>query len=371
MAEDKHTATARKALPELPKSWSSLSWQQLCQVWAVKQRYGGNADVARSAALLVLCRLAVSGRQSQPDSVTGETCYVLRSADGEKWKVTARELAYLAKQALPWFDYPYGDPGEPVVKDEKGKVIKEPRDPVIGYVGPMRDAMSLPEETLAIRHGMMTVGTERRRWWQLLPLGRTFALPQVACNNITWEQYRSLQGIVPGLFAEDIAEEQAVKLQAQFLAHILTPRAIALLDTAGGSMRLRPHYEYRYDAAQADGLARWLEKRMTSETRRHNHGKAAAPLSTLFHICFQVYQTTLAYYSASYPLLFSDSGKNDPLRDALTGEVGTINTIMKYAGYSDQKQVYDSNLPFVMDILNTMTKEAKEIERMNAKMKKK
>jgi hypothetical protein len=42
---------------------------------------------------------------------------------------------------------------------------------------------------------------------------------------------------------------------------------------------------------------------------------------------------------------------------------------MKYAGYAEQQQVYDSNLPFVLDILNTMTKEAKDIEEMNAKYK--
>ena len=44
---------------------------------------------------------------------------------------------------------------------------------------------------------------------------------------------------------------------------------------------------------------------------------------------------------------------------------------MKYAGYAEQQQVYDSNLPFVLDILNTMTKEAQEIKRMNSKIKNK
>lgn len=33
--------------------------------------------------------------------------------------------------------------------------------------------------------------------------------------------------------------------------------------------------------------------------------------------------------------------------------------------------VYGLNLPFVLDILNTMTKEAKEIEKMNSRIKKK
>jgi hypothetical protein len=42
------------SLPKLPGSWSELSWQQLCDCWQVKQRYGGHADVARAAALLQL-----------------------------------------------------------------------------------------------------------------------------------------------------------------------------------------------------------------------------------------------------------------------------------------------------------------------------
>jgi len=99
--------------------------------------------------------------------------------------------------------------------------------------------------------------------------------------------------------------------------------------------------------------------------------EAGQELSILFHICFQVYQTAISYYAYTYPLLFSGGDKQDPLKDALTGEVGTINTVMKYAGYSSQQEVYDSNLPFILDILNTMTKEAKEIEKMNAKIKKK
>ena len=98
---------------------------------------------------------------------------------------------------------------------------------------------------------------------------------------------------------------------------------------------------------------------------------AHCPLSILYHVCLQCYQTALTYYAAVYPLLFSDEGKKDTMRDALQGEVGTINTVMKYAGYAEQQQVYDSNLPFVLDILNTMTKEAKQIEAVNAKIKRK
>ena len=328
------------ALPLLPSSWSQLSWQQLTKVWTAKQRYGGNADVARVSACLSLTLgegFKVQG--SRVDERTGETVYILVGDDGRTWTVTPRELSFMAKQSMAWFDFPYGDPGEPAEKDKKGKVVKEARDPVRGYVSPMRDALMLNIEQLKIGH----------RW---------FALPQVACNNLTWRQYRSLQAIAPQLFAEGVSDSDVSHLQAQFLAHILTPRSIAILDTTGGSIRLRLHYEYRYDEDRAEKLGKWFERRIASVT-------------TLFHICFQAYQTAIAYYAAAYPLLFQDSGKNDQLRDALQGEVGTINTIMKYAGYAEQQQVYGSSLPFIMDILNTMTKEAKEIEKMNSKIKRK
>lgn len=324
-------------LPPLPGSWSALTWRQLLTCWSVKQRYGGNADVARAAAFLELSGLKVVRGVKSEDAVTGEDVYLLQDRGGCRCRVTPRELSYMAREAVLWFDYPYGDPGEEEQKDEKGNVVRERRKPHAGYVSLMKDAMIIPLETVKIG---------RRR----------FALPQAACNNLTWQQYRSLQAIAPQLFGEGLDDKQAVMLQSQFLAHILTPRSIALFDTSGGSIRLRPHYEYRYDAGLADSLAVRFARR---------------PMDTLFHICFQAYQTAMGYYAGSYPLLFHDSGKTDPLRDALTGEVGTINTIMKYAGYADQQQVYDSNLPFVLDILNTMTKEAKEIEKMNSKIKRK
>ena len=340
-------------LKSLPQSWSELTWESLREVWAVKQRYGGSADVARCAALMELCHLTVCGGRTQV-SDSGETLYTMQDCQRRRWLITPRELAWISSQALPWFDFPYGDPGEKEQQDENGNVIKERREGVRGYVSPMRDAMILPLDNI-------TLGRKH------------FALPQVACNNITWQQYRSLQTIVPQLFDSDVTDEQALVLQAQFLAHILTPRTIALLDTSGGSIRVRLHYEYRYNSEQAEGLAKWFAKKLKKESKKMTEASfvKSSTFSTLFHICFQTYQTALTYYGISYPLLFSDSGKKDPLRDALTGEMRTINAIMKYAGYTEQQQVYDSNLPFVLDILNTMTIIAKEEEKMNAKIKKK
>ena len=325
----------------MPHSWSELTWQQLCLCWETKMRYGGNADVARVAAWLGLTQLSVCrGSSSTTVPATGETAYLLRDSSGARWTLTPREASQIARQTLPWFDFPYGDPGEKEVRDEKGKVLKEGREAVAGYVSGMRDAMILPVERLKIHGGY-------------------FQLPAVACNNLTWQQYRSLQVIAPQLFEEGADETQVRHLQAQFLAHCLVPRSLALLDTAGGSIRIRPHWEFLYNAEQADGLVAKFERWMDKDNR----------VLVLFHICFQSYQTALVYYERAYPLLFTGDSKGDTMRDALQGEVSTVNTIMKYAGYAEQQQVYDSNLPFVLDILNTMAKEAKEIEKMKTKRK--
>lgn len=325
----------REVLPHLPSSWSALTWQQLCICWKVKIRYGGNVDMARAAALLELCGLAVDAEQSRhTEQSTGETVYTLRSKDGTALTVTPRELSYMAKKSLPWLDYPYGDPGEKEETDEQGKVVKEGREPVRGYVSDMRDALILPETEVTVR-------------------GITFALPTVACANITWQQYRTLQNIAPQLFQDGLDDAQAADLQAQFVAHCLVP---AQDEQPKPSDRFRPPHVFRYDSDRAEQSVAFWRTQLES-------------LPAMFHICFQAYQTAVGYYAQVFPLLFNGGGKSDPLRDALTNETETLNSVMKYQGYNSPEEVYAADLPNILTVLNTMTREAKQIEEMNRKVK--
>ena len=352
-------------LPPIPQSWSELSWPQLCGCWRAKMKYGGNADVARSAALLAVCGLTVVGREPT-DTRTGETIYRLKDRDGQTWTATARELAHLARQTMPWFDWPYGDQGDKEERDEQGKVIRERREGHPGYVHPnqqdWRDAMVLQEETVEVA-------------------GVTFALPQGACSNITWHQYRSLQAIAPQLWQDGLTDDEARSLHAQFLAYILVP-APPTADT-GDRFHTRP--SFRYDAERAEASVQFWEERLRVESLEfrvessdrngsataHHPSAISHQPSLLFHICFQVWQTAVAnFYPSVFPLLFG-GGKSDPLHTALTGETDTINAVMKYQGYSSPEQVYNTELPIILGTLNTMSKEAKEIEKMNAKIKRK
>jgi len=348
-----------KQLPPIPQSWSELSWQQLCGCWQAKMRYGGNADVARAAGLLAVCGLTVEGREPA-DTRTGESIYRLKDQNGQTWTATARELAHLAQQTMPWFDWPYGDQGDKEERDEQGKVIRERREGHPGYVHPnqqdWRDAMVLQEETVEVA-------------------GVTFALPQGACSNITWHQYRSLQAIAPQLWQDGLTDEQARSLHAQFLAYILVP-APPTADT-GDRFHTRP--SFRYDAERAEASVQFWEEQLRGEEHRpipadaptHQPSAISHQPSLLFHICFQVWQTAVAnFYPSVFPLLFG-GGKSDPLHTALTGETDTINAVMKYQGYSSPEQVYNTELPIILGTLNTMSKEAKEIEKMNAKIKRK
>ena len=331
-----------KIFPPLPGSWSALTWRQLCDVWSAKIRYGCNPDAASVAALLTLTlgsKFKVSCSKS--DEQTGEQQYLVSSTDGsqpETYVATARELAWMAKQTLPWFSYPYGDPGKEAVKDEKGKVVKEAIEPHRGYVNEnvadWYDAMALPQETVTVE-------------------GITFALPAVACENLTWHQYRVLQAIVPQIFQEDITEDDALQLQAQFVAYITVPEPSATPDGDLFDKRI----DFKYQAERAEASVPFWRRVLEKDT-------------LLFHICFQVWQTaTTNYYPSVFPLLFSeDSQKNDPLHTALTGEVGTINAVMKYQGYASPQEIYDTNLPIILGVLNNMTKEAKEIEEMNQRI---
>lgn len=406
----------------LPQSWSELTWRQLCDVWASKMRYGGNAAVSRSAAFLALlpsCPASACDtdirwhvERGDFDPTTGERQYLLvedfpPSCSGgcRVLSFTPRELSQAAQQALPWFAFPYGDPGEPAEKDENGKVLKEGRTGHLGYVNPnWRDAMELPEDKLVVCGKRMFGDSEwqqmsgeeqyqvfrcefgasndyeRRRllsksWKRMNEAERDrvlhsplltlrFALPQKACINITWEQYRTLQVVVPQLFRDGIADEQTVELQAQFLSYCLTPAQ----EQVSASDHFSPSHVYKFQADRADQTVPFWREQLTVPAKPDRFPAGAL----LFNLCFQVYHTAVLYYERVYPLLFVGSGKNsDPLEDALTGEIGTLNSIMKYQGYTSPQEVYDTNLPIILSTLNTMAKEAKEIERINAKMKKK
>lgn len=93
--------------------------------------------------------------------------------------------------------------------------------------------------------------------------------------------------------------------------------------------------------------------------------------SRMFPVMVQYFQSVQEFYARMYPELFTPSGKKNASHNPVKIEVEMVNNIMKYQGFDDYDAVYDSEAVRILGIMNSMAKEAKEIEKMNQKYKSK
>ncbi len=113
--------------------------------------------------------------------------------------------------------------------------------------------------------------------------------------------------------------------------------------------------EYNYNAFEIEQLA------VVQEMKK-------AP-SWLFPVLHQNFQSSMIAHKKNFPYLFSGSGGGGG--DPFVGMLNTVNAVMKWQTYQSQQAVYDDNAVSVFAVLNNMTKEAKDMEEANKKMKRK
>ena len=172
-----------------------------------------------------------------------------------------------------------------------------------------------------------------------------------------------------------------------FLAHILTP-------ISGHDTHNNPIYEY--SSRHADTLAeRFAREAPLSSSEREGvddipnnrkNGKTNSQQSTssrtfhfslstihfsLFPILYQLFQSSLLQYQTMFPHVFSSSGGKGSADNPIVSELGTLNAVMKYQGYTTQQEVYDTNALFVFKIIDSMTREAKEMEKASKRASRK
>ena len=92
---------------------------------------------------------------------------------------------------------------------------------------------------------------------------------------------------------------------------------------------------------------------------------------SLFPILYQLFQSSLLQYQTMFPHVFSSSGGKGGADNPIVSELGTLNAVMKYQGYTTQQEVYDTNALFVFKIIDSMTREAKEMEKANKRASRK
>lgn len=311
-------------LPALPSDWNSLTEKQLREVHKFLKR-NQLQEAYKLRVFLLLSGLRILQRtETNPD---GTLTYLFRR-NGWKYRLRRERLSMQA-----W---------------EISSIINR----YLSFLDEPFQRTATPCHYIRIR-------------------GHRFKGPDDLMLNITYQQYGNAQRSLLyawqcGHEAEELRKEgasaidivaklrEAQHARAEFLAHLFTSSSRQLFAQKDGSthVSLQRVWQYSPEAAERN-------------VRHFLH----AP-DEFFGMMYQFFQSTQAVFKEKFPLLFTEYTDTDG-RDALVMELETVNAVQKYAGYIRQQEVYDTNAVFIFAFLNSMSREAKAIEEMNAKLKRK
>lgn len=320
MATGKSKHTPSVNLPAPPSNWNALSKRQLIRIHELLN--SGLTEVEyKLKVFLELMGLKVLKRAEKQDDGTFRFCFRRKG-----WKHWRESLGMQSWEVSYWID----------------KYLKFLDDPF--------QLVQMPFQHVRVE-------------------GRKYKAPDALMMNLTYEQYNNAQRYLVAYWeaarmvdslrkngatidALLNAENRALDYRAGFLAHIYVPGSWRILDQRGSMTRFSPRRVYIYNSEDAE---------------RQVHRFRTAP-RWLFDVTYQFVQSSLGRYKKDFEHLFREY-EDDSTKSMLVMEIETINAIQKYAGYSDQQAVYDSNMGFIFGFLNSMSHEAKQIEEMNNKMK--
>ena len=189
----------------------------------------------------------------------------------------------------------------------------------------------------------------------------TFQQYLVAQNTLTsyWNTIKSMEEAIrtnAGRKAQRQLLKRASELRCRFLATLFCSSAIETGKIQDGRFIRTPKRKiWAFSMNQTEDNARYFRK---VEDRMF-------PVMELF------FQSVQEAYSRLFPDLYTPSGKGKKVTNPIVQEVSMVNSIQKEQGYVSPEDVYRSLAVQILDIMNTMCKKAKEIERMNQRMSKK
>ena len=201
--------------------------------------------------------------------------------------------------------------------------------------------------------------------------GKRFKAPSDLLTSLTYEQYSLAQNLISkywdsvgvinflrerGRKAQAIrmAERKSVKVQCQLLA--------VLFNVASRQTEVRTEFSTR----------KVSRKVWSYDSRQINNWKYFRfAYKRIFPVMLQYFLSVQVYYSNIYPELFTNKGgSGKKANNYLIMEVDSMNQIMKYSGFSNYQDIYNSHAVFILGVLNDMNKYARSIEEMNARFKK-
>ena len=202
--------------------------------------------------------------------------------------------------------------------------------------------------------------------------GKRFKGPTDLLTSLTYMQYSNAQNLLVKYWETEgvisvlkekkrkpstirQAEKRSEKIQCKFLAVLFNVPSRETEIRTECSSRKVDRKVWAYDNCQINN---WKYFRFAC--RR------------MFPVMLQYFQSVQSYYSKIYPDLFTDKSTSNSKRkgsQVLIMEVDSMNQIMKYAGFSNYQDIYNSHAVFILGVLNDMNKYAKSIEEMNARHK--
>lgn len=318
-------------LPDLPSSWNELTTKQLEQIIRIRAKLATllatdekRGDVEyRLRVFLLLGGFKVLHRTVKNED--GTLTYLLQRR-GIRPFLRLERLPFRNWEIVHW-------------TDKFLKFLDEPME------------RTLPPYTFIRRYG------------------RRFKCPEALMTDVTYQQHSAAQAYLMNYWdnmklletqLENGGSRKSLKeirrnireARANFLATLFTSASLQVQVGSESDVRRVHRKVWTYDAVQAEKNVRYFR-----------HGS-----QVLFALMSQFFQSVQAYFKQSFPDLFTGHGTGTE-KDPLIIETDMLNGIMKYTGFKDYQSIYDSNSVFIFGVLNNMSKEAKAIEDMNAKMK--
>ena len=172
---------------------------------------------------------------------------------------------------------------------------------------------------------------------------KKFKAPADLLTDLTYQQYSSAQTLLSGYWntiklIDTLIEQNALRVaireqlkkiyeyQCKFLAALFTPWYIEKETVKEGKTIKVHHRVWIYDQSQIKENA-WRFRKVSSR---------------MFPVMLQFFQSVQLYFSYIFPDLFT-TDKGAGSKDMLTIEVEMVNAVMKYQGFKDYKEVYESD----------------------------
>lgn len=317
-------------LPSLPASWNQLSAKQLEEVNRLMQEMQQAKLPSQEAEPLFklkcfLLFLDLKVTSSAKTNEQGETVFFLRR---KGWRYLTERLPICAWQVTQWVD-------------EKLK-----------FMNTLTGRLLSPYPYIWVRMGTLKLKG-----------------PDDLLTNLTFHQYLSAQNLLASYWSQlealqKLSEENGSRKEMRRIAKQLKElRCYFLAVLFNESVRISGEIrEGRY--------VRSVQKKVWTYTETQGQRNARyfrGVEHRVFPVMLQFFQSVQVYYAQMFPDLYTESSDSGKKRSQMQIEVEMINNVMKYQGFTDYDSVYGSEAIRILEIMNRMSHEAREIEKMNQK----